>query len=44
MDAARIHNAVILHERKIACLRRFKNVGLSGDASCSLQTNVSCEL
>ena len=43
VDAAGIHNNVILHEGEIASLRRFKNVGLAGDASCSssLQTNVS---
>jgi hypothetical protein len=43
VDAAGIHNKVILHEGEIASLRRFKNVGLAGDASCSssLQTNVS---
>ncbi len=43
VDAAGIHNNVILHEGEIASLRRFENVGLAGDASCSssLRTNVS---
>jgi hypothetical protein len=43
VDAARINNKVILHEGEIATLRRFKNVGLAGDASCcsSLQTYLS---